>query len=849
MSRSRSHSRSVNTSDATSDASVEEPILKYSKLKGELPTLLARDSVSSIALDEQTILLGTHSGVLYVLDADGTARKRLRIHKAAIAAVSLDSTGTISATAGIDGNVVVTNLATNQATTYPFGRPLQTVAIDPEYKNNGKARFVAGGLSEKMVLVEKGWTGQRETVIGNRQGPIMASAWRGNLVAWSNDKGVRLYDTLNMRDIGIVPVPPNAPRPDLFRCRLLWQTDETLLIGWFDQLLKVSIHEGVGKILTLDYEIALHLDNIVAGLARFHDGLLVMCYITQDRETPRRTDAERPEIYIVNDKLEIISEDALGLAGYGRLGANDYDLATRPGTSSSVVYIMSPKDVVIAESRTAADHIQWLADVERYEDALEAAKLEDLSGELSARAIADRYMQHLKEQDDFVEAAKLAPEVFGLEVEAWEREIFAYAEKGHLDAISPWIPVESPRLGSMIYDMVLGSYVRSQPESLLDLIRTWPIEVYDESAIERAILNSLSTCDVGTVRQALAELYVKAEEPRKAFTQYLQLGRPEAFELVQRYNFFDAVQDDILRIVQLGVAEDISSDDPWDYVNAQAIEMLVLNAGAIPPAKVVSQLGSHDRLLFCYLRDAAERAPTAVEPYLDLQLSLFAEYDRDKFSELVHSSAGFPLQQAIEICETRDYIPELIFLLGKTGNNKRALHLIIQKLQDVTQAINFALAQNDEELWEDLIAYSLDKPAFIRGLLEQATQSIDPVDLLRRMPSGTPLAGLKQSLVKVFNDFDLQLSLSQAGKQIHVTELTASTRKLRAKQRRGIALSTSAFPSDTFVVVGSGRLIRREVIDSQWQPRREKQHARKVADKVTDCALHREKLLAVLEMR
>lgn len=77
-------------------------------------------------------------------------------------------------------------------------------------------------------------------------------------------------------------------------------------------------------------------------------------------------------------------------------------------------------------------------------------------------------------------------------------------------------------------------------------------------------------------------------------------------------------------------------------------------------------------------------------------------------------------------------MPEMVFLLGRMGDNKRALNLIIERLGDVQrvcalsfipsptrhspicgclfQAIEFAKEQNDHDLWEDLLKYSETKP-------------------------------------------------------------------------------------------------------------------------------------------
>jgi hypothetical protein len=74
----------------------------------------------------------------------------------------------------------------------------------------------------------------------------------------------------------------------------------------------------------------------------------------------------------------------------------------------------------------------------------------------------------------------------------------------------------------------------------------------------------------------------------------------------------------------------------------------------------------------------------------------------------------------------------MVYLLGRMGNNAKALALIIDRLGDVHRvsmsyihcmfvrkktltrlchkAIEFAKEQNDEDLWDDLLKYSMDKP-------------------------------------------------------------------------------------------------------------------------------------------
>lgn len=55
-------------------------------------------------------------------------------------------------------------------------------------------------------------------------------------------------------------------------------------------------------------------------------------------------------------------------------------------------------------------------------------------------------------------------------------------------------------------------------------------------------------------------------------------------------------------------------------------------------------------------------------------------------------------------------IIQMILPPGRMGNCRRALQMIMEELEDVDKAIEFAKEQDDAELWEDLISYSIDKP-------------------------------------------------------------------------------------------------------------------------------------------
>lgn len=125
-------------------------------------------------------------------------------------------------------------------------------------------------------------------------------------------------------------------------------------------------------------------------------------------------------------------------------------------------------------------------------------------------------------------------------------------------------------------------------------------------------------------------------------------------------------------------------------------------------------------------------------------------------------------------------------MYSKTGQTKRALFLIIDRLADVSQAISFAKQQDDSDLWEDLLNYSMDKPRFIRGLLEEVGTAIDPITLVRRIPEGLEIPGLREGLSRMIREYDIQHSISSGVARVLRGEVAIAQRTLRAGQRKGV---------------------------------------------------------------
>ncbi|KAN0061073.1 Vacuolar protein sorting-associated protein 41 [Thecaphora frezii] len=823
----------------TSDEETE-PSLKYSRVKGSATDILSKDSASAFAVSPRFMALGTHGGMVYILDVEGNLIKGFRSHTASILDIDIDSTCEFVASASMDGMVSVSALSTSEQYVFDFKRPMRCIALEPNFGRKSTRALVCGGMAGALVQREKSWFGHKEVVLHAGEGPIYTTKWRSNLIAWANDRGVRIYDTNVHQRISFISAPAANIRADLYRCSLYWQDDRTLLVAWADHIKIAKVKErrpaqtlgpSLGPLgsqqpqLYVEITAIFKLDCMISGIAPYGLDYLVLAYITEevyqgdgvavedDPDAHRRREALRPELRIISRAGEELSSDVLSLNNFSRFQCNDYLLVpseearaysaavmtnrrVRSEPEASTYYVVSPKDIVVSRPRDERDHVEWLLERKKYEAAL--VKVEAMGKRTAkergfdAEEIGKKYLNWLVEEDRYDQAAKVASKILGRNVQAWEDWIFLFVEKGKLGTAIPFIPTSDPTLSGLVYDMILAHFLQTDPEMLLSTIREWPPEIYSTQAVVIAIEDRLSREKSNTLlMECLAELFIRNRQPSKALPYFLRLRRPNVFDLIRENNLFTAVQDQALLLIEF--EEDIRAkgkDDTGEKAESvaptskhgAAIELLVDHTHSIPIHRVIKQLESHPRYLYMYLDSLFDRDPQQVSSLSDLQVKLYADYEYPKLMAYLRAMSSFySFEKAFNICKEHDYVPEMVFLLGRVGDNKRALSLIIERLGDVERAIDFAKEQNDDDLWEDLLRYSETKPAFIRGLLENVGAEIDPIRLIRRIKNGLEIPGLKSALIKILHDFSLQVSLLEGCDAI----LNHDNRLLSSELQRG----------------------------------------------------------------
>ena len=80
----------------------------------------------------------------------------------------------------------------------------------------------------------------------------------------------------------------------------------------------------------------------------------------------------------------------------------------------------------------------------------------------------------------------------------------------------------------------------------------------------------------------------------------------------------------------------------------------------------------------------------------------------------------------------------------------------------------------------------MNKPRFIRGLLEEVGTAINPITLVRRIPEGLEIEGLKDGLSRMVKEYEIQHSISFGVAKVLRGEVSIAQSTLRSGQRKGV---------------------------------------------------------------
>ncbi|CAH2283278.1 vacuolar sorting-associated 41 homolog isoform X2 [Pelobates cultripes] len=791
--------------ESEEDDSDEEPKLKYERLSNGVSDILQEDAASCMTVHEKFLALGTHNGKVYLLDIQGNMTQKFDISSVKINQISLDDSGENVGICSEDGKVQVFGLYSREGLHEIFDCPIKIVAVHPQFAKSNCKQFVTGG--NKLLLYERTWLNRwKTTVLHEGEGNITNIKWRGNLIAWANNMGVKIYDIMTRQRITNVPRGDTSLRPDMYPCSLFWKDNLTLVVGWGKSVKVCSVKERhaseVRDLPSRYVEIVSQFDTefFISGIAPLCDQFVMLFYVKETSDQKNKVFCARPRFDIIQphpDSYEEVSSDAITVRGFQENECRDYRLEYAEG--ESLFYIISPRDVVLAKERDQDDHIDWLLGRKKYEEALMAAEISQKN--IKRHDIQDigiAYIAHLLEKGAYDTAARKCQKILGKNMKLWEEEVIRFKKIGQLKAISRYLPRGDLRLKPVIYEMILDEFLKTDHESFATLIREWPGDLYNGKSIAKALKGYLSRYPENrTLLEALAELYTYDQRYDQALEIYLTLRNKEAFELIHKHDLFSSIKDKIVLLM--------------DFDKEKAVDMLLDNEDKISIDKVVEELAHRPELQHVFLHKLFKRDHHRGQKYHEKQIHLYAEYDRPNLLPFLRDSIHCPLEKALEICHQRNFVEETVFLLSRMGNSRKALQMIMEELHNVDKAIEFAKEQDDSELWEDLILYSIDKPKFINGLLNNIGTHVDPILLIHRIKEGMEIPNLRDSLVKILQDYNLQILLREGCKKILVSDSLSLLKKMHKTQSKAIlvddekiceACLSSILPSDSSKPLG-----------------------------------------------
>ncbi len=773
--------------DSSSSTDEVEPKLKYERLSNDLQAILRKDAVSCVAFHPKIICIGTRWGLVHLLDHQGNTvhNEHLRPHTVAVNQISMDANGDFIATCSDDGNAYAYGLYTSEhVQELNNGRCVTSVAIDPLYHRLGtNRRFVTG--DDRLMLHEKKSFPSRikSTILYEAVGRVQNIKWQDRFIAWACDVGVRVFDIVSRTPLVLIKwnrseniIPENYP------CCLSWKDNITLLIGWVDTVRVCQIEKRNSIIRELpEFSVnpvsTFQIDYFVSGICPLDSSqLVILAYVKEKDEGGK---ALRPLMYILqaeDSKYVEVYTDNLSLRGFPDYVCNDYHFECLVDENRFI--IASPKDVVVASIYDFDDRIEWLVEHDKFEEAMElVVTKERYLQRNNLLAIGRKYVDYLLSRKEFVKAAELCAKVLGSNKELWEIEVFKFAKAGQLRAVSQYLPIGPEyRLNKHIYEMVLYEYLKKEPKNFLKIVKEWPPSLYHVTAVINATLDHVVRhASIEEIRmESLAVLYTYAEEYEKALNIYLKLKHKDVFRLIQKHKLYKNIYTEIDNLMELD--------------SSQAIVML-LDTKHIPPELVVSRLEHNQYFLYLYL-DALEKkeSKTVGKKYHTLLVKLYATWCQPKLLSLLKRSDSYPIQEALTICKERDLYPEMVYLLGRIGNTKEALQLLINKIGNMNEAIIFCKEHEDPELWEELAERSLSNPEFVKVLLEKIGSYVDPRILIQRIDDKMEIPELKAALVKMLQDYTLQVSIREGCKNIVVSDCFDLHKRLVRMQRSGICV-------------------------------------------------------------
>lgn len=569
-------------------------------------------------------------------------------------------------------------------------------------------------------------------------------------------------------------------RPDLFTPHVDFPESDRIIIGWGCNIwsLKVSLNQKssqdfthIGSILSsaasslrgvpdcqVELEHYFTVEMIIAGICSFKDDqILCLGYEKWNNNNHKlQLKSGIPELRIFDIiSSEQINNDEVIVKQYEKLSINNYILTSFISNDSTPkYYLISATDCICIQELSLMDHFEWFL---KHNKLLKAWDIAQYIPTISFKDRLDIGINYLHQEIQLNKWDTLGSNMFKIFMttenninkninednasykefikEQWQTLIFKALNSKQINSdLIDNIP-QHYNFDTLIFDTIL-EYLLSNKDfkEFSRLLHLWDITTYSsnnlEEKLEKLIGESSNNIEINVYRDQLIYLYVITKRFSKAIKHMLLQKDKKVIDLLLEHSqLIPEFIDSFIDIILLAYDEDSFNipsltRDTIQRIFQKPIELAVVASKYIPLEDIISMFKNQNtanlnKVLLIIMETLLEKDPQIMSSQENEIIELYITCDKTKLLPFLKERRHYDIAKAIELCKsTEGLYNELIYLWGRIGEAKKALRIIIDELDDPQMAIDYVISWKDEELWDFMITYTIDKPDYIRLLLK-----------------------------------------------------------------------------------------------------------------------------------
>lgn len=563
-------------------------------------------------------------------------------------------------------------------------------------------------------------------------------------------------------------------------------------------------------------------DCLIAGISEFNNDLMILNYLPK----VGKNQYFPPELKILDGvTFDELSVDELVLKRYQGLGMNDYQLlehnveGSEGENSERKWFLVCANDAIVIEKFSLHDKLTWYLSKKRYLDAWTLSGL--WLDRLEKLKIGKKQLEVDVKEKRWDDASAFAQKVFNIDaydecesdeerinfvetvVEEWNKILSVYYDNGVLDKYPEMLPVYKfeceKQISDEYYEMVLHNLLKNRDyEKLIYYLDRWDHRLFDLQDIQLHINEVLLEYgdedkeEIRSLRRKYIANSLELEEPENCVKQLMILKDVKLMEFLDEYHLIGRYLGLLPKIVLIGVDLNLLAKKEFERLAKETplytnVQILVENSHEILPKDVIRVFkeSNLEIVSYIYLKELGRMDRLLIRDFEDEMIRMYAKFNREELKTFLKNHKKYSIDDAIQVCEEYECNEELVYLLSKIGENRKALTLIIDKMEDPTKAITFVQSVNEKELWDYLLDYSMDKSKFVKELLLSVGMLVDPIPVVSRIPLGVEIPELKKAVVNITKNVELDREIYSLVMKIISAEYMEKNLRWRDFRTRG----------------------------------------------------------------